>query len=193
MQTGGTEYIEGWHFEAAWAATKGKPGASFWYARGPALDPGNAVVKLAAQLQREGKAELHIQRNGVPVYVIKRPGAKVAPAPAAPGERRLRLDPEFEESGQGRMLRLLSRCANFGLPCPSYQELADQLALRDRFEARRLFDKLRESGRIETRTPDQGQTRVVTIVATGKRTAWTGTSVPAAEIEVEPAQAAGRR
>lgn len=188
MGAGGTFFadrvqLEGWFARA-------RAGEAAIYAIGEQPDPGHAIAQLVHGWRDRGEARCERDGTG---SLAKFKVRKTEPRPGTGEVRRLRLDADFEQTPPGRMLRLLSRCANFGLPCPSYQVLADQLELDDRFQARRVFDKLVSSGRVLSRSPDHGQTRVVTIVATGKRTAWTGTTVPAEEIEEAAERVGGER
>ena len=82
------------------------------------------------------------------------------------------MDAEFAESAEGRLLAVLSRRANLGLPCPTMPQLAAEAGIGDGNAGTYRFGKLLALGKI--REVKMAEGRVVTIVATGARTAAPG-------------------
>ena len=158
-------------------AERNPPGAWLIYATGPALDPHHSTVLLVADLIRTGEAIPAKGRSseGALQHRICRARPQVIDdlaGGAQPGKKArklLRLDPEFAETAPGRILQLLSRCANLGLPCPTNRELAEHAGLRDAEAARYQLGLLAKGGHLTARTGPSGS-RVVTITATGRST-----------------------
>ena len=154
-----------------WAA-RNPPGAWLIYATGPALDPRHPTVALVKDMISTGEAIPAQGRGagGLLQYRICRARPQLlAEGGQVRGTSRLRLDPEFAETPAGRILQLLSRPANLGLPTPSNRELAEQTGLRDAEAARYQLGLLVKAGHLTARTLASGA-RVVTIRATGRST-----------------------
>lgn len=153
-------------------AERNPPGAWLIYATGPALDPHHSTVLLVADLIRTGEAIPAKGRSseGALQHRICRARPQAIDDQAGKKPRKLlKLDPEFAETAPGRILQLLSRCANLGLPCPTNRELADHAGLRDAEAARYQLGLLAKGGHLTARTGPSGS-RVVTITATGRST-----------------------
>lgn len=152
------------HFTAVPAATLrawlngSSPGAQAIYASGADLPRDAESVRLAAQWQTEGLVRLHNRRD-----------------PGNPGRLQfliVKLDPDagrkpvlhaVDREEKARMLELLAKLGSRGKPCPSNQELAQMLALRNRRVAQYLLDRLEAEGRISIESHGRNAPRVVTI------------------------------
>lgn len=148
--------------------TSAKPGDVFEYAVGPSLDARHETAALAAELARTGEVVTHIRRDGAGkplIHIAKR--IRRMEIQALP--RRIRRDEEWEASDAGRVFLALVRHANMGLRCPTNGKLAEVTGLRDAEAARYVFNGLVKDGRIAVRS--EGQSRVVTVVETGRSTA----------------------
>lgn len=157
---------------AQWLASA-RAGESMQYATGPALDPRQPAAILAGQWGREGVVHpFQSRRDGRTTdYLVRKLAGKAGPGAAEPAlARRPADDAAWEESEQGRVYRLLCRCANLGQPCPSNQQVSDRLELRDRNRAHYLITQLCEHGLIRLEAAAKLGPRVVRIVATGKCT-----------------------
>ena len=141
------------------------------YASGPSLDQREGAARLAGEWGRAGKVHPYQTRAtpGVTDYWVRRlaragePVAAAAPQPQS-------LD---AESPEGRVYALLRRCANLAQPCPSHEELAEKLDLKDRWQAKNKTQLLIDRGLIRVDWPARTGPIIVTIVATGKQTAGT--------------------
>lgn len=156
---------------AQWLASA-RAGAEMKYASGPALDHREPAAILAGQWGRAGTVHpFSRRRDGATLdfFVRKMAGSGVV-APAASLARRPQDDAAWEESEQGRVYRLLCRCANLRQPCPSNQAVSDRLNLTDRNRAQYLIRQLCERGLIRLEAAAKLGPRVVRIVATGKVT-----------------------
>lgn len=162
---------------AEWFAAAA-PGAAMKYASGPGLDYREGAAQLAGEWGRAGKVHPYQTRPpagsdgrspGVTDYWVRRlaragePVAAAAPQPQS-------LD---AESPEGRVYALLRRCANLAQPCPSHEDIAERLNLRNRAEAAYRTQLLIDRGLIRVDWPARSGPRIVTIVATGKQTAGT--------------------
>lgn len=173
---GGTFYADPGQLKR-WSE-RAAPGDWVIYATGPALDPRHPAVVLVADLIRTGEGLPAKARgsDGALQHRLCRAAPDRGDAAAATresGARRLRLEAEFAETAGGRILMLLSRCANLGLPCPANRALADHAGLRDAEAARYQLGLLIKAGHITARVMASGQ-RVVTVRATGRSTLESG-------------------
>lgn len=147
------------------------PGDEVHYAFGPVLNWQNPTAALVKEWLA-GNEVIAFQRRGGDgrlIYCARRRD------PAADGQasprQALPRDEAFEATAEGQVYLLLVRCANMGLPCPSNRTIADQCDLRDAEAARYRFNNLVEQRRIAVRQGSTFGGRVVTICATGRRTA----------------------
>lgn len=147
------EQMREWHERAA-------PGDRCIYAIGPDLgdDPSAA---LARELGQTGTVHLSRQRDGRGwrYFMEKRPAAVSTKGPP-------RLSPD-----EARVLALLADAAARGRECPSYSEIAEQLDLRSRFQARDRFNALVRAGAVRIVSNERLHGRIIEIVASGQRTA----------------------
>lgn len=142
-------------------------GARLEYAEGPEEPRGFPVWRAvsAAVCARQVSAHRTRTGRGFSFLVERRP----EPA-AAPAARQFPAD-----SDEARLLSLLNEVATEGGLCPCNAEIAAGLGLcglskaRARERARYLLNKLRRAGAIRV-SERPGERRIVTIVATGKRT-----------------------
>ncbi len=153
--------------------TQARPGEEVHYATGPVLDWEHPTAALVNEWIGDGEV-IAFQRRGKDgnlTYCARRRD----PAACLSDERvkRLSRDAEFEATAEGHVFLLLVRCANMGLPCPSNREIAMHCGLRDAEAARYRFNNLVEAKRIAVRQKSTFAGRVVTIVATGRKTAET--------------------
>lgn len=155
------------------------PGDELRYATGPALGREAPAGQLARQWAEEGEVMLFQRRPGPgkPLeYVARRkePPVKPRASRALPGRQArplLPLPQDFAESDEGRMLALLTEAAEAGVACPSESELARRLELNSRRRAQYLINRLMRASLIRVQSSTSFHGRVVTIVATGKKTA----------------------
>jgi len=147
----------------AWMKTA-KAGQRIVYATGPVLPWAAASVVLARGLADRGLVDLVRQRRGGVwdfIATRRRDGASAEEAspPRPPA------DPVADD-----MLRLISRAANLGQPCPTNAELAARLDLPNPDAASYRFRKLIASGAIKSEEQGPNWRRIVTVTATGKTT-----------------------
>lgn len=156
---------------AEWFAAA-RPGAEYPYASGVALDPREPAAILARQWGSEGLAHPFLKRGEGRTlhYFVRKQKPGDAGLRGRVLARRPTDDPVWEDSEQGRVYRLLCRCANLRQPCASNQAIADRLNLRDRHRASYLIRQLCERGLIRIEAAAKLGPRVVRIVATGKCT-----------------------
>lgn len=143
-------------------------GDRFVYAWGAVPQRTFPVWTHAADLHRDGMVRLHHRRNrdGGWDYIAVRGdppvvAAKARPAPPVGGD----------DDPAEKVLRALSRAANFSRPCPSNAELARLCGLNDAAAASYRVRQLRDLGRIVVGEQGPGLPRVVRIVSSGKVTA----------------------
>lgn len=180
-----TLYVEVAAMEA-WLE-RAAPGDELVYATGPALGRDAPAAVLARQWAQEGEVATHVRRTGAgralehfmrrrepPVQPRSSGGA--APARLFGNARRgsarpaMPLPADFEGSEEGRMLAALTAAAEAGDVCPSEAELARRLELNSRRRAQYLINRLQRAGLIHVVSNGSFDGRVVTIVATGRRT-----------------------
>lgn len=142
-------------------------GQSFVYAKGPALDPGHAVVRLVQEEQAAGRVSTNLRRSGDDLHylvrVLEKARKAMAAAPIEAPAIRLHHDAQ-------RVFDLLERVVAEAKPCPSNDRIAEALGLRDRQAARYRFDQLVAAGLIKVIEPARFGPRIIEITATGKRT-----------------------
>lgn len=130
------------------------------YAGGPALPHEMPVVAAVTAARLAGQVRTHVvKRDGRTLYIAVR-RAEVAQASA----------PALGEAA-ARMLDLLTRTAAAGKPCPSNTVLGISLGLKGKDGARYVFGELVKVGAISVENRGPKLRRIVTICATGKRTA----------------------
>lgn len=150
---------------------KGKPGDSLTFAWGPVPPRSTATwVRSIAAVAAKLITVRHVRVPGGYQYVAERiagggdalrsPHATAAPGTATPGA----ADPDAAEA---RLLGWLRRCAAFDLPCPSNAEINAALNVRN---GAYLFRKLVAAGAIRSIDPGPGHRRIVTIMASGRKT-----------------------
>jgi hypothetical protein len=146
-----------------WAASAA-PRARIVYATGPELPREAPAVSLARRLADVGLVTLTTEAiEGGRNYIAVRLPFAASTAPVA-------LDPLPEDALAARVLQRLRRAANLDQVCPTNAELARECGLKDAAVASYRIRKLIAAGKI--RVEDQGPNarRIVTIVATGRRT-----------------------
>lgn len=148
----------------AWVGHAGF-GERLIYCSAPSLIAGPGKAK-ALELEQLGLVRLAQQRRaggGFDYLMIRSSKALRAPKAATAAG-----DPALET-----ILRALKRAANFDRPCPSDAQLAALAELGTRAQAQWRIRKLVESGVIRSMIVTEGGVahRVVTIAASGKRTA----------------------
>jgi len=158
-----TLYVGAAHLAACLGLAR--PGQSFIYARGPALDPAEPSAALVRRWIDEGRAiavKPREDETGVLLHFVK-----VLPAPAevaAAGQ----FAPESEEM---RLLSVLRGLALDGAALPSNEALAEMAGLHDRKAAEYRTHKLAEAGLIAVRRigtlPGGGAAREIEIVGKG--------------------------
>jgi hypothetical protein len=146
-----------------WLA-KAKPGQTIMYAEGAALPRGAAACTLAREHAEIGTVELKAERGprGWRFLATKR-------AMATGGAARAKAAPRVDDDAEA-VLRVLRRCAQLDLECPSNGALAEAAKLNDGDAARYQLRKLAAAGTIRVEHFGPMRPRRVTIVATGKRT-----------------------
>lgn len=177
-----TLYVEVAAMEA-WLE-RAAPGDELVYATGPALGRDAPAAVLARQWAQEGEVATHVRRTGAgralehfmrrrepPVQPRSGGGARLF-GNARRGSARpaMTLPADFETSDEGRMLAALTRVADAGAVCPSNGDLARQLALNSRDRAQYLIIRLARANLIRVESGSSFDGRVVTIVATGRKT-----------------------
>ena len=134
------------------------------YAGGPSLPHGFPVV---AEVRRAIDAGLvlshHLRGDGGHVYAAVR---RADPSRPARGAGR-----PIAGSVAARMLSILEKAAQATRPCPTNAVLAVALNLRNSEQARYIFGRLVDAGLIAVENRGPKQRRIVTILATGARTA----------------------
>ena len=164
-----TLYAEAQRIEEWFAAAA--PGQEAIYAIGPALDPANPTAALVARWASQQQVNPVKRRrgDGMLLHCAQRRQSGLAGQPAHP----VITDdlPFAADSAEGRVLALLEEAAEAGVPCPSYGEIARALQLRDAQAARYRFNLLVQAGLIAVEQAQPWERRVVTIRATGARTA----------------------
>ncbi len=179
-----TLYVEVAAMEA-WLE-RAAPGDELVYATGPALGRDAPAAVLARQWAQEGEVATHVRRTGpgrALEHFMRRREPPVQPRSGPRGGARLfgnarrgsarpamTLPADFEASDEGRMLAALSRVADAGAVCPSNGDLARQLALNSRDRAQYLIVRLARANLIRVESGSSFDGRVVTIVATGRKT-----------------------
>lgn len=170
------------------------PGDELVYATGPALGRDAPAAVLARQWAAEGEVATHVRRTGAGralEHFMRRREPPVPPRPASArggsggavrsggmfgkvrrGSSRpaLPLPADFDGSDEGRMLAALTRVADAGAACPSNGVLARELALNSRDRAQYLIIRLARANLIRVESGSSFDGRVVTIVATGRKT-----------------------
>lgn len=135
----------------AWFAGAKPAGSWVRFASGPALDPAHPVVRQVAEWEACGAVErmdvdagFHVRRRDPGTYAL------AAQEPA-------------EDRRAAALLALLAKRAKAGdRQAPSYRMIAQELGLRDRFVARRLFEGLVQRGAIAV--SGDGPGRVVRLI-----------------------------
>lgn len=179
-----TLYVEVAAMEA-WLE-RAAPGDELVYATGPALGRDAPAAVLARQWAQEGEVATHVRRTGpgrALEHFMRRREPPVQPRSGPRGGARLfgnarrgsarpamTLPADFEGSDEGRMLAALTRVADAGAVCPSNGDLARQLALNSRDRAQYLIVRLARANLIRVESASSFEGRVVTIVATGRKT-----------------------
>jgi hypothetical protein len=144
------------------------PGSEFLYATRATLPPGCKPAAYLRTLAAAGEIDL-FQRccagGGLKNYVARRKAPEQKPEAPASSTRAER--PERADD----VLAMLRTVARRGLPCPTDAAIARHLNLRRPSEAAALLSDLADVGEILLERVSRPYQRVVTIVATGKRTA----------------------
>ncbi|TXC73941.1 hypothetical protein FSZ31_04260 [Sphingorhabdus soli] len=156
----------------AWCAAA-QAGDVLVYAHGPVLPRTAAVVTLAREYADAGLVTLSSQRvaKGFEWNAVRSRVRAVRDISDRRAEDALAaLSPPEEGSVDDIILRALKRAANFNAPCPSNADLARLARLDTPVAASDVIKRLKKRGAITVLVPAMGG-RVVTIAATGKRTA----------------------
>lgn len=151
-------------------ARHARPGDEFIYHKGAYLLQSLPAVEVVRELQGQGLILLYQRRVGPSKFDY------CARRRAAP-ERRPSSCHSIDQSGldgdRRALLKVLTRIAKAGRPCPSNHDLAEMVGLNDRHSVRYRMISLMQSGHIEIISPPDGS-RVIVILATGDRTAAGG-------------------
>ena len=148
---------------AAWLRTA-RPGDVIRYAGGPSLPRSMPIVAPIARALAAGQVRTHLAReDGTIVYFAVRRGPDGSCAQAS----------DWPEPGSApaRMIELLAATARAGKPCPSNAVLAIALGLSGKEQARYALRQLTEAGLVAVRNRGPKLRRIVTILASGERTA----------------------
>lgn len=152
----------------AWVAGA-RPGETVIYAGGVAIPRHQPAWTHARVLADDGVVTLVSRRSAAGArtweYLAQRlaPPVDVSPAP-------LRVVSDDDDPA-AILLRELRRAANLGLPCPDNATLARRAGLRDAKAASYRIGCLVQGRVIAVEQQGPGLPRVVTMLATGKRTA----------------------
>lgn len=149
--------------------------AEFIYCRASAPPRDSATWKRAGELARDGLVTTHSKRicGVVHDYIVMRT-ARPVPPPASEAELAL------SDRANALIYDVMVGAAEQGLPCPSTSALAQVADLASRDAAQYRVRRLIDAGLIESELVycNRVATRVVTIVATGNRTAEPGAGNP---------------
>jgi hypothetical protein len=141
------------------------------YATGRDLPRAAACVVLAREWERARLVTLRAYRldDGRWCWVARKADA---PNPTARAMNR------FDESPATSVLRLIKRCVNFGLPCPTLAAMADVAGYAaddaGRAAARRIVQQLEGDGVIRVQNAAGGARRIIIErgAKSGKATGW---------------------
>ncbi len=141
------------------------PGERCIYATGPELPRGAPAVSRARILAESGLVTLTTQaivggRNFIAVRCAIDPNKPVVD----------RHVPPQEDALAEKVLARLRRAANFSQLCPTNAELARDCGLKDADAASYRIKKLIRERKIRVEDQGPNRRRIVTIVATGRRT-----------------------
>lgn len=153
--------LEAW-FETAAAGDKAV------YASGFALPRDHRSVKRVAEWSDRGWAYLTRRRDPAD----KRLWLFEVHKGTRAGQRAANVSPDLSNEQERYLLKYLRGLAEAGAPCPSYGDLARQLALacdrRGRDRVRYLLQRLKRQRRIDIEPGAHGKPIVVTILAPGE-------------------------
>lgn len=144
-------------------------GARIVYAQGLVLPRGAAVVHLARELADCERLHLFQRRkDGSREWewiAEKRPsGGAAAVAVRSNDEATGLIDDDVVDA----IFRLLKRCSNLALPCPTFAEIADRFDLPNAEAARYRTNLLVQRGLVRFSDHGPRKRRVVTILASGR-------------------------
>lgn len=153
-------------------AERARPGEDVVYSTG--IRPGEQVGALARALCESGVVALTSKRveGGLRFIAQRRPDPRpsMLRARMATPRGRFTLAADDAKATTRMVLRLLTRAANRGEPCPTNGELARALGLKDAVAASYRVRRLVKDGKIAVEEPSPLERRVVTIIATGNST-----------------------
>lgn len=145
------------------------------YATGCELPRAAACTVLAREWERARLITLRAYKldDGRWCWVARKAGSVKGSA---------RAQNRFDESPATSVLRLIKRCVNFGLPCPTLAALADVAGYAadnaGRAAARRILQQMESDGMIRVQSNAAGMRRIIIERGekSGKATAWLNTT-----------------
>lgn len=153
-----------------WVA-RAQPGEDVVYSTG--VRPGDGIGAAARALHESGVVALRSKRFGAGFRFIAVRLADLRPARRsagfAPRGRFVAASDDAKRTTQ-MVLRVLTRAARRGDPCPTNAEIARIVGLKDAVAASYRMRRLVKAGAIVVDAPSPIERRVVTIVATGQQT-----------------------
>lgn len=156
----------------SWAA-RARPGEDVVYDTG--IRPGEAIGAAVRNLHDSGLVTMTAKRvDGQFRFIAQRladprPSQRAARVPEHRGRFALRAV-KGRRTVERLIYRLLVEAARRGLPCPTNAEIAIRVGLSGAVAASYRMRRLVAAGRIAVEEPSPLERRVVTIMATGKRT-----------------------
>ncbi len=153
-----------------WAA-RALPGEDVVYSTG--ARPGDAIGAAVRQLHAAGLVTMTSKRmDGRLRHIVQRlPEPRPSQQLRKPVPRgRFTVASDDAKRTTRMVLRQLARAAGRGEPCPTNAELARAVGLKDAVAASYRMRRLVKDGAIVVEEPSPIERRVVTIVATGKKT-----------------------
>ena len=154
-------------------AERARPGDDVVYATG--VRPGDAIGAAVRALHESGLVTMTAKRvDGGFRHIAQRladprPTVRVAKGAEQRG-RFAKRDVKGRRTVERLIYKILVEAARRGVPCPTNAEIAIRVGLSGAVAASYRMRRLVASGRIEVDEPSPLERRVVTIVATGKRT-----------------------
>lgn len=155
---------------SSWVA-RARPGEDVVYSTG--VRPGEVIGSAVRQLHESGLVALRSKRvaGGFRFIAVR----LADPQPSQRAQKSVRRGRFVHASEDAKattrmVLQQLRQAANRGEPCPTNAELARVVGLKDAVAASYRVRRLVKDGAIIVEAPSPLERRVVTIVATGKRT-----------------------
>lgn len=154
-------------------AERARPGDTLTYGSGDRLSP-QAVEAVRRLAEADFVDLVRKRRDGKWIYIAQRRSRAFDAARLDYRPSRGAVRPSGKMRGRSverALLRILTRAARLGLPCPGNAALAVMLGLPGAVSASYRMRRLVAAGLIAVEQADPARPRVVTICATGARTA----------------------